>query len=126
MIKLIFWFIFCIIVLWLLVMYKLWKDQRQNEGLPQNLSPFVSNFFRILRKSLFTLRRKISLLKSKVSIYLAKVFFFIFPKAKKAFEKRDSLTGLEQGPSSYFLMSISKEVAENKLAKKTRRKIKNV
>jgi hypothetical protein len=35
-------------------------------------------------------------------------FIAIFPKSKTAFVERDILTGLEHGPSSYFLASLSK------------------
>lgn len=34
-------------------------------------------------------------------------FVTVFPKSAPAFVKKDELTGLEQGPSSYFLKSIS-------------------
>jgi hypothetical protein len=38
-------------------------------------------------------------------------FVIIFPKSKAAFVKQDPLIGLEHGPSSYFLASISKSAA---------------
>jgi hypothetical protein len=48
-----------------------------------------------------------------------KAFIFIFPKSKTAFIKQDTLIGLEHGPSSYFLASLSKPAAKPKA---TRRK----
>ncbi|HTH93450.1 MAG TPA: hypothetical protein VL576_03160 [Candidatus Paceibacterota bacterium] len=36
------------------------------------------------------------------------VFTTVFPRAKAAFAEQDLLTGLEHGPSSYFLASLSK------------------
>jgi hypothetical protein len=43
-------------------------------------------------------------------------FIKVFPKSKSAFVTQDPLTGLEHGPSSYFLANLSKP------AKKTRKK----
>jgi hypothetical protein len=46
-------------------------------------------------------------------------FVTVFPKAAPAFTKKDELTGLKQGPSSYFLKSISipKKSTEKRLPK---------
>ncbi len=40
---------------------------------------------------------------------VSKLFFKLFPDAAPAFAKRDALLGLTQGPSSFFLLSISEE-----------------
>lgn len=131
MIGLIILFIVSLIILWLFIMYSLWKkDDLERKYLESNINRFSYKTAQVSRKIYFLLTRKIDILRSKITLYLAKAFFFFFPKAKKAFEKKDALTGIEQGPSSYFLMSISKEVTENSKPqnepKKTRRKIKNV
>ncbi len=42
-------------------------------------------------------------------------FMTVFPHSRSAFARRDPLTGLEHGPSSYFLANLSK-----KISKKTR------
>ena len=47
---------------------------------------------------------------------VSKAFVAIFPNSKAAFIKQDPLIGLEHGPSSYFLASLSKK---DKPAKKT-------
>ena len=47
--------------------------------------------------------------------YIAKFFYFLFPKALHAFKKRDEMTGLKHGPSSFFLHKISEH---KKVAKK--------
>lgn len=39
--------------------------------------------------------------------YIAKFFYFLFPKARHAFKKRDKMAGLTHGPSSFFLHKIS-------------------
>jgi uncharacterized protein YpmB len=41
-------------------------------------------------------------------------FVSLFPKSKSAFENKDMLTGLEHGPSSYFLANLSKPVKKPK------------
>jgi hypothetical protein len=48
--------------------------------------------------------------------HMESAFLTIFPKAAPAFAKRDRLTGLNHGPSSYFLMSISEK--RKKVARK--------
>jgi hypothetical protein len=53
---------------------------------------------------------------------MASLFFMLFPNAQPAFAKRDVLTGLHQGPSSYFLMSISE--SRGQATRKTRRRRK--
>jgi len=54
---------------------------------------------------------------------LAKVFVKAFPKASAAFQKHDIMSGLEHGPSSYFLHSISESKAEIPKPKIRRKKI---
>jgi hypothetical protein len=43
---------------------------------------------------------------------ISAAFIAIFPKSKPAFVKQDILTGLEHGPSSYFLASLSSSSAK--------------
>jgi hypothetical protein len=81
---------------------------------------------RNLRRSYFFLLRILSVLKNKTGSILTKTIVTVFPKAKKAFQKKDELTGLEHGPSSYFLKKISEKEDLDKIIPKTRRKIKNV
>jgi hypothetical protein len=129
MITLVVLLILSIILLWLLVMYAVWKQKNKHQEV-NSISEIVPQYYskssRFLRRLWFGILRLVSKLGDITTIFATKVFFGIFPKAKRAFEKKDELTGLEQGPSSYFLMSITEEVAANKVAKKTRRKSKNV
>ncbi len=129
MITLVVLLVLSIVLLWLLVMYAIWKEKNKHQevGLLSEIVPvYYSKSSRALRRIWFGLLRLISKLGDITTLFATKIFFTIFPKAKKAFEKKDELTGLEQGPSSYFLMSITEEVAANKTTKKTRRKSKNV
>ena len=71
------------------------------------LEPVALQTTRTVRKywyhGLFTLTRGWNVVLQKAG----NVFVRIFPNAGPAFAKKDPLTGLEQGPSSYFLLQIS-------------------
>ncbi len=123
-----------IILLWLLVMYGIWRKTVKQEMTPdvaEVLTPAYNKSVRLLRRGWFSILRYLQILKAFLEKILTKAFFAVFPNARKAFEKKDELTGLEHGPSSYFLMSVSeyKDELQNvrQLAdKKDRRKKKNV
>ncbi len=42
----------------------------------------------------------------------------VFPKARAAFTEKDALTGLEHGPSSYFLAHLSRPVKKPRVRRK--------
>jgi hypothetical protein len=86
----------------------------------------TKKIIRNLRRSYFSLIRIFNFTKTKLKTIAIKTFVMVFPKAHKAFEEKDALTGLTHGPSSYFLKKISEKEDINKVAPKTRRKIKNV
>ncbi len=46
-------------------------------------------------------------------------FVTVFPKSKPAFIKKDPLTGLEHGPSSYFLANLTKTPSPTPAKKRT-------
>lgn len=121
-------FIISLLILWLVAMLMLWrKEGQQTETLADELNPLVSKGARTARRTWFLFLRGVRKAQDFLTLIITKLFFTLFPKAKKAFEKKDELTGLQQGPSSYFLMSISegKELPE-KEESKIRRKRKNV
>ena len=123
------WFIISIIVLWLLVMYSAWnkKGTEQAVDAVTELTPLYNKSTRVARRWLFSLQRAIGVWRAKGTTLATKIFFAIFPKARKAFEEKDALTGLEHGPSSYFLKSISEDLpAEKTKSKKDRRNAENV
>jgi hypothetical protein len=117
-----------LLILWLVAMLMLWrKEGQQTETLVEELNPLVSKSVRTVRRTWFLFLRGVNNVRDFLTTLIIKLFFTLFPKAQKAFEKKDELTGLQQGPSSYFLMSISegKELSE-KEQPKIRRKRKNV
>ncbi len=128
MITLVVSFIISLLILWLVAMLMIWrKEGQQTETLVEELNPIVNKGVRTARRTWFLFLRGIDVLRAFLTRIITKIFFILFPKAQKAFEKKDELTGLQQGPSSYFLMSISegKEVI-GKEEPKIRRKRKNV
>ena len=43
------------------------------------------------------------------------IFVSIFPKSKSAFIEQDMMTGLEHGPSSYYLASLSRKTKKTRV-----------
>lgn len=128
MTTLVVFFIVSIILVWIILMYSIWRKQnRESQSLSEITTPLYNKSSRLLRKFWFTVLRYISVARAFMIKIATKAFFAIFPGARKAFEEKDELIGLEHGPSSYFLKSISseKEVSET-VERKIRRKRKNV
>lgn len=128
MLSLAIWFIVLLVAVWLLTMVILWKThESRSEDYVSVVHPLIKKSMQVARRIWFTLLRAITAARIFSTRIITKLFFAIFPNARKAFEQKDELTGLEQGPSSYFLMSISEgkeEVVSQE--KKSRRKRKNV
>ena len=131
MLSLVICLILSLVLLWLLVMYGIWKikiKQSQEVLTPEEvLAPVYEKSARLARRGWFKFLRATDKTREQLTKIAAKIFFWIFPKARKAFETKDELTGLEHGPSSYFLMSVSESKKEfEKDSKKNRRNRKNV
>jgi hypothetical protein len=132
MLSLVVYFILSIILLWLLVMYNAWRKSTETQQEPvldavEILNPVYKKSIRFFRHVWFFILRILKKIRSWIEKIATKIFFAIFPNARKAFEKKDELTGLEHGPSSYFLMSVSGYKDEfKKSIKKIRRNGKNV
>lgn len=125
-------FVISLVVFWLLFMYGIWRKtvapmEETFGNMTKVLSPLYEKCTRISRKFWFFVLRKTEALFYKSLTALTRIFFILFPKAKKAFEKKDELLGLEHGPSSYFLMSVSEYKTEQEEKRsKSRRTKKNV
>ncbi len=103
----------CLIGTWLLAMYIWWKQEQGLTFTPVSLDetilPLSDKMTRIARRKWY-----LTLLYGKKAAswnarHLTDLFYAIFPSAKAAFAKRDALTGLKDGPSSYFLKTISEK-----------------
>ena len=101
----------------------LWRKQEKGDVLKE-IDPIVKKGVRGGRRVWFLILRWVNRIRSYMTTQITKVFFLIFPNARKAFEKKDIDTIVEQGPSSDFLISISKDL--NTKSKKGRRNHKNV
>ncbi len=116
MLSLVICLLVSLILLWLLIMYGIWRNnikQTQEVRTPEEaLAPVYQKSARLARRGWFKFLRAVDRLQDKLTNIAARIFFWIFPKARKAFENKDALTGLEHGPSSYFLMSVSESKKE--------------
>ncbi len=129
MIGKIFALIISLLALWLLIMFVIFKEHHKKES-EKELEQISNKYARSFRKAWFLILRITKRLRGFMTKIIAKAFFYVFPKAKTVFEPKDELAGLEHGPSSYFLMSISENKDKVNTPdggkKKTRRKTKNV
>ncbi|MEK7227739.1 MAG: hypothetical protein AAB681_00080 [Patescibacteria group bacterium] len=125
MISLVVWFIVSLLVLWLIVMALLWRKENQPHGdVLTEIKPLVNKSRSGIRRMWFLILRTINRARAYMTMQITKLFFMIFPSARAAFEKKDVNTIVEQGPSSDFLVSISKDL--NTRQRKSRRNHKNV
>ena len=106
--------------LWISVMALWWHNEQGHATLPVNRTEVIRQWnkaVRLGRRSWYgTLRygKQATLWGNKKA---STVFVAIFPKSKPAFVEKDLLTGLEHGPSSYFLANLSKATPIKKLMK---------
>ena len=111
-----------VIASWVTAMYVSWKRSEGSAPSPIKQEVIASYWSKMVRKgrrsyyrSLFTFKQTLQWGNKAFS----HVFFSLFPNAAPAFAKRDMLAGLKDGPTSYFLMSISEE--EPRKTRRTRK-----
>ena len=115
-----------IIVWWILGLYALWSQETNTlTSVDTHDIARASRWIRRLtRKAWFRILRITHQGSVWCGSHISRLFFTLFPKARHAFEKKDELTGLSHGPSSYFLLSISE--SKESPQKKTRQRKKIV
>jgi hypothetical protein len=116
-----------IVAFWLTSMYSLWQKESGVISKPLSMETVLvygDKFERMVRRGYYTLTLYMKHGAHWTNKRMASLFFMLFPDAQPAFAKRDALTGLHQGPSSYFLMSISE--SKGQIRRKTRRSRKIV
>lgn len=107
------WYIVSIVILllalWLTTMIALWNNTKgaYQDPAEEQLNVVTTKTVRLIRRGWYATLLAIIMALKKIASYIARGFFTLFPKAQKAFEKKNELTGLTDGPSSYFLMSVS-------------------
>lgn len=95
---------------WIYSMYVSWKVA---QGVPSVLieaAPFATRWAQILRltrRGWYSAGMQAKKAFSWSTKRAGTTFMKVFPKSAPAFTKHDAMTGLSQGPSSYFLKSIS-------------------
>ncbi|HEY0980182.1 MAG TPA: hypothetical protein VGE18_02110 [Candidatus Paceibacterota bacterium] len=114
-----------IVLFWLSVMLLWWHESeaREHATLDRVAMRQVERAIRLTRRSYYAgalyTRRAFNWGNKSV----ARAFVHVFPKAAPLFQKHDVLAGLESGPSSYFLHSISRSKEEGEKPKIRRKKI---
>jgi hypothetical protein len=108
---------------WLSVMYVWWRTENGVSDKPALAvaNTYVAACIRLSRRGWYAC----TMYAKAVGIWgnkkMQKVFFALFPSAEPAFAKRDELVGLKDGPTSYFLRTISEK--ETIVLKRTPKKI---
>ena len=103
-----------IILTWLYSMYASWKVTTGAPLPVAQTAPLLAQVdkgVRLSRRGWYSALARLKQALAWGTSRAQKAFLKVFPKAAPAFVKRDILTGLTHGPSSYFLKSISKAPA---------------
>ena len=116
-----------ILLTWIYSMYVSWKIAQGVPPLLLEAAPFVARWAqlaRLTRRGWYKGMFKTEQVLSWSTTHIKNVFVKIFPNSAPVFTKRDAMTGLTQGPSSYFLKSIStSRKPGNKRLNKTKKMI---
>ncbi len=100
-----------IIALWISVMLLWWRSEQQQPAKTIKPSDVIRSWnkaARLARRSWYGGMRYTTQATAWGSQKVRTAFIAVFPKAKPAFVKQNPLTGLEHGPSSYFLANLTK------------------
>lgn len=115
-----------LIALWISTMALWWHNEQGRTAPlePRDVIKQVNKAVRLGRRSWYgTLRygkRAASWSEKKAGT----AFIAVFPKSRSAFANKDAMTGLEHGPSSYFLASLSAKPAKKPRVRTATRKKK--
>ncbi len=113
--------------LWIVTMHATWKME-QDGTLPlfstEPIETSIEKMTRLVRRAYYQAVFRANVMLAWMQKQFGTMFFNLFPKAQPAFAKKDSLAGLTDGPSSYFLLTLSEKPKE--IVKSTRRRRKIV
>lgn len=101
-----------ILVTWLYTSYLSYKISKGTTFEPIERSLFVGKWtqvLRLVRRGWYSVNMEGKHLLLWSGKRAENAFVAVFPKSADAFAKKDELTGLHTGPSSYFLKSISNQ-----------------
>lgn len=100
-----------IVVTWLYTSYLSYKVSTGKTFEPIERSHFIARWtqaLRLIRRGWYSVNMEGKHLLLWSGKRAENAFVAVFPKSADAFAKKDELTGLQTGPTSYFLKSISK------------------
>lgn len=112
-----------IIATWIASIYVSWQQEEHTLSPVVHLPSYADKSARLMRRGWFAVIRAGKVSISWMSKHIALLFYKIFPKAKSAFMERDTLSGLDQGPTSYFLKSISEDARPTPKAQRRSKKV---
>lgn len=114
-----------IVLFWLSVMLLWWHESEAHAHptLDRVALKQVDKVIRLTRRSYYAGELYSRRVFNWGNSSLGRAFVRIFPQSAPLFQKHDVLTGLENGPSSYFLHSISHSKDEDGKSKARRKKI---
>lgn len=114
-----------IITLWISVMLLWWRSEQQQPAKtikPGDVIRSWNKAARLARRSWYGGMRYTTQVTAWGSNKVRTAFIAVFPKSKPAFVKQNPLTGLEHGPSSYFLANLTKLPTKKKRSSIKRQK----
>jgi hypothetical protein len=106
-----------IVLLWLMTMVVWWRSEQDKPVktlTPDDAIQAWNKAARMGRRTWYSSVRHSKRAANWSNKKASDAFITVFPKSKAAFEKPDELTGLEHGPSSYYLASLSKPAVKIK------------
>lgn len=118
-----------LILAWVSALYIEWRAT-EAKALPWLRSGTLADldlWMRYVRRARYGTERGIEQSLQAIRTTSKHALTFFFPSAKQAFKENHPLTGLESGPSSYFLLEISADAKAGVKKKRTsRRSLKNM
>lgn len=114
-----------LIALWISVMLLWWRSEQENPAKTIKRGDVIhawNKAARLARRSWYDGVRYSKQASVWSNKKVQKVFVAVFPKSKAAFIEQNLLTGLEHGPSSYFLANLTR-ISRKKKSITRRKKI---
>ncbi len=106
-----------LLVLWGTTLYLWWREETGNPVAPLTapvIARKIDQCIRICRRGWYSSCRIVDTTSRKTGSYILNILLRIAPRLEQVLTRKDALTGLKHGPSSYFLMTISEKKAPSK------------
>lgn len=99
-----------VLTTWLYAMYLAWRKEMGKEFPLVGGAPIIATWdksSRLTRRGWYGIRAHLREWSARLGESAQRAFVKAFPTSAPVFEKKDKLTGLTHGPSSYYLKSIT-------------------